>query len=85
MAGEISAIWSGRPAKNIAVDVLRTATEPVTAGQIAAAILAKEGIKATKEDVQSVQLGIQHSLKNHEGKGVEIVGEARPAGWQICP
>jgi hypothetical protein len=27
---------------------------------------------------ESVALGIQHSLKNHEGKGVQIVGEARP-------
>jgi hypothetical protein len=27
---------------------------------------------------------IQHSLKNHEGKGVEIVGEARPARWRLA-
>ena len=67
-----------------AVDVLRTATEPMTAGQIAAAILTKEGIEdASKADVQGVSLGIQHSLKNHEGKGVEIVGEARPARWRL--
>jgi hypothetical protein len=25
----------------------------------------------------------QHSLKNHEGRGVEIVGEARPARWRL--
>jgi hypothetical protein len=33
--------------------------------------------------MQSVSLGIQHSLKNHEGKGVQIVGEARPARWKL--
>ena len=66
-----------------ALDVLRTATEPMTAGQIAAAILTAEGIEAGKADVQSVSLGIQHSLKNHEGKGVQIVGEARPARWTL--
>jgi hypothetical protein len=43
-----------------------------------------EGIEdASKADVQSVSLGIQHSLKNHESKGVQIVGEARPAQWKL--
>jgi hypothetical protein len=23
------------------------------------------------------------SLKNHEGRGIEIVGEARPAKWKL--
>jgi hypothetical protein len=27
--------------------------------------------------------GIQHSLKNHEGKGAQIVGEARPARCRL--
>jgi hypothetical protein len=27
--------------------------------------------------------GIQHSLKNHKGKGVQIVGEARPGAAEI--
>jgi hypothetical protein len=52
--------------------------------ELAAAILTVEGIAdASKEDVQSVSLGIQHSLKNHEGRGVQIVGEARPARWKL--
>jgi hypothetical protein len=64
--------------------VLRTATEAMTAGEIAAAILKTEGVEdASKEDVQAVAQGIQHSLKNHEGKGVEIVGEVRPARWKL--
>ncbi|WP_256469634.1 MULTISPECIES: hypothetical protein [unclassified Bradyrhizobium] len=39
---------------------------------------------SSKEDVQGVALGIQHSLKNHEGKGVQIVGEARLARWRLA-
>jgi hypothetical protein len=55
----------------------------MTAAQIAAAILkAAEDVEdARKEDGQAVAQGMQHSLKNHEGKGVVIVGEARPARW----
>jgi hypothetical protein len=61
--------------------VLRTATGPITASET---ILKAEGIEdASKADVQSVSLGIQHSLKNHEGKGVHIVGEARPSRWKM--
>ena len=29
-------------------------------------------------------LAVQHGLKIHEGKGVEIVGEARPARWRLA-
>jgi hypothetical protein len=66
-----------------AVDVLRTATGPMTTAEIAEAILRAEGIEAAKADVQSIALAVQHGLKNHEGKGVEIVGEARPAKWRL--
>jgi hypothetical protein len=67
-----------------ALDVLRKATDPMTAMELAAAILTAEGIAdASKEDAQGVSLGIQHSLKNHEGKGVQIVGESRPARWKL--
>lgn len=66
-----------------ALDVLRTAAGPMTTAEMGAAVLAAEGIDATKEDAQAVALGIQHSLKNHEGKGVERVGEASPAKWRI--
>jgi hypothetical protein len=43
-----------------------------------AAILAAQGIEATKADAQAVALAIQPSLKNQEAKGVENAGEARP-------
>ena len=46
------------------------------------AILKTEGIDdASKADAHGIALGIEHSLKNHEGKGVEVVSEARPAKW----
>ena len=66
-----------------AVDVLRTATGPMTTAEIGATVLTAEGIEATKAAAQTVALAIQHSLKNHEGRGVEIVGEARPARWRL--
>jgi hypothetical protein len=65
-----------------AVDVLRTATGPMVASEIAAAGLTAEGIEASGADAQAIALAIHHSLKNHEGKGVEIVGDARPARWR---
>lgn len=67
-----------------ALDVLRTATEPMTTAEIAAAVLAAHGIEdASTEDAQGIALAIQHSLKNHEGEGVERVGEASPARWKL--
>jgi hypothetical protein len=55
----------------------------MTTAEIGAAILTAEGIEATKADAQTVALAIQHSLKNHEGMGVEIAGEARLARWKL--
>jgi hypothetical protein len=56
----------------------------MTGAKIAAAILKAESVEdASQEDVQIVAQGIQHSLKNLEGKGVQIVGEARPAKWRL--
>ncbi|MGY3238110.1 hypothetical protein ACVWZ4_001233 [Bradyrhizobium sp. USDA 4472] len=65
-----------------AVDVLRTAPEPITAQELAAAILAAPGVQdASKEDVQNVALGIQHSLANHDGQGGRRLARLdRPAG-----
>lgn len=54
------------------MDVLRAATEPMTALEIGAAILKAHGVEdASKEDVQTVAQGIQHTLKNREGNGVQ--------------
>jgi hypothetical protein len=68
-----------------ALDVLRTATDPMTASEIGAAVLKAHGVEgASSEDVQGIALGIQHSLKNHDGKGVQRVGEASPARWALA-
>ncbi|WP_157793757.1 MULTISPECIES: hypothetical protein [Bradyrhizobium] len=56
----------------------------MTTAELAEAILKAEGIEAAKADVQSIALAVQHGLKNHEGNGVEIVGEARPARWRLA-
>src|ERR1700694_298824 len=59
-----------------AVDVLRTATEPMTATDLAWAVLAGAGIQT--EDKKAVQIlgqGIQGSLRNHDGKGVQRTNE----------
>ncbi len=66
-----------------AVDVLRTATGPMTTAELGVSLLTAEGIEASKDEAQAIALAIQHSLKNHEGKGVEIAGESRPARWRI--
>jgi hypothetical protein len=38
---------------------------------------------ASKEDVQAVAQGMQHSLSNHEGNGIERVGERKPGRWKL--
>jgi hypothetical protein len=48
-----------------------------------ASILTKEGMETTKPDVQSLALGIQHSLKTTRAKNVQLVGKARPARWRL--
>jgi hypothetical protein len=68
-----------------ALDVLRTAEQPLTATDIAWKVLEAADVKdADKAAAQSVALGIQHSLKNHNGKGVQRVGEASPARWRLA-
>jgi hypothetical protein len=36
------------------------------------------------DDAKNVGLGMQHGLKNREGKGVEQVGDPSPARWKIA-
>jgi hypothetical protein len=65
-----------------AVDVLRTATEPLTAREIAERVLA--AAKVTKPDKAALAdlIGtINSSLRNHDGKGVARTNEGSPAQW----
>jgi hypothetical protein len=67
-----------------AVDVLRTATEPMTATDLAWAVLAAAGIQTDdKKAVQILGQGIQGSLRNHAGKGVQQVNDGVPAKWSL--
>jgi hypothetical protein len=67
-----------------AIDVLRSAEQPMTATEIADAVLAKAAI--TPDDRKSVTVlgqSIQASLQNHRGKGVEQTNDGIPTRWQL--
>jgi hypothetical protein len=67
-----------------AVDVLRTATEPMTATDIAWKMLEAAEIKnTTKTDAQVVAQGILRGLISHNGKGIQNVAEGKPAKWRL--
>lgn len=67
-----------------AVDVLRRATAPMTAKEIADAVLAAQGVvDATDKQRDDLQAGIRASLENHADKTVERVGEASPKRWRL--
>lgn len=65
-----------------AVDALRTATEPLTAREIAERALAAANIESPDKDALADLTGsILSSLRNHDGKGVRRVNEGSPAKW----
>jgi hypothetical protein len=67
-----------------AVDALRTATEPLTAREIAERVLAAANIKSPhKAAVADLTGSILASLRNHVGKGVERTNEGSPARWEL--
>jgi hypothetical protein len=67
-----------------ALDVLRKSTEPLTAREIAVAMLAAKGIAdATPKQIRDLVGGIQSSLANHAGKTVERLGEGMPKRWKV--
>jgi len=64
--------------------VLRTAEQPLTATEIAWKVLDAADVKEPdKKDAYMVAQGIQHSLSNHDGKGVRRVADTRPTRWSI--
>jgi hypothetical protein len=68
-----------------AVDALRTATEPLTAREIAERALATANIENPDKDALADLTGsILSSLRNHDGKGIQRVNEGNPARWQLC-
>src|ERR1700730_3438688 len=67
-----------------AVDVLRTATEPLTAREIAERVLEAANVaNPNKAALADLQGSILASLRNHKGKGVERTNEGSPARWAL--
>lgn len=66
-----------------AIDVLRRATEPMTAREITEALLRSRGVEPDTKAVRSLFGGIQASLRNHDGVTVERIGESMPARWML--
>lgn len=70
-------------AHRAAMEVLRDATEPLTALEITQQMLARKGVKnPDKQAVTDFSQGVSTSLKNHDGKTVQAVGH-HPARWTL--
>ena len=66
------------------LDVLRLAEQPLTSREISEALLRKVGIKEpTLKQVRDMVGAVHSSLRNHERKTVECVGDGVPARWRI--
>jgi hypothetical protein len=67
-----------------ALDAMRKAGRPMTAREVADAMLAAKGVQpAPNEPVRVLVNAVQASLQNHEGKSVARIGEGSPGRWQI--
>jgi hypothetical protein len=67
-----------------AVDVLRTAPEPLTAREIAERVLAAANVPNPGKDALVDLAGsVLASLRNHKGKGVQRSNEGSPARWRL--
>jgi hypothetical protein len=68
-----------------AVDVLGTATEPLTAREIAERVLVAAKIERPDKVAPADLIGtVLASLRNHQGKGVERANEGSPAKWRLA-
>jgi hypothetical protein len=68
-----------------AVDALRTATEPLTAREIADLVLSAANVTDPGKDAVADLTGsILASLRNHKGKGIERTNEGAPARWRLA-
>ena len=66
------------------MDVLRTATQPLTAREIAERVLTAANIKRPDKAALADLIGtVLASLRNHKGKGVQRANEGTPARWRL--
>lgn len=67
------------------LDMLRKAERPMTAREIALAMLAAKGVQnPPAADVRTLVGGVQSCLQNHNGRTVKAVGEGSPSRWSIA-
>ena len=64
-----------------AVDVLRRASSPMTAREIADALIADKAPEATRKQAIDLQAAILAALRKRDG--VTVVGEGAPARWRL--
>jgi hypothetical protein len=66
-----------------ALDVLRTADEPLTARQIAGRMIAAKGVTDVRaKAVRDLAGSVNASLQNHDGNSVMRNGDGMPAEWK---
>ena len=67
-----------------ALEVLRDAPGPMTAREIAEAMLAAKGVTdAPRRKVSNLGQGVLSSFRNHKDGPVVVVGEGLPARWKL--
>lgn len=67
-----------------ALDVLRAAPKPMTAREIAEAMLMAKGITGVpRRAVSNLGQSVMSSFHNHKDSAVIVVGEGSPARWTI--
>jgi hypothetical protein len=64
-----------------AVDVLRRATAPMTAREIADALIAGKAPEATSKQAMDLQAALLAALRKRNG--ATVVGEGTPARWRL--
>jgi len=65
--------------------ILRDAPGPLTAREISVLMLQRKGIENPRTPAIRAMFGaVNPSLRNHEGKTVERVGQGMPARWRVA-
>jgi hypothetical protein len=63
---------------------MRAAEAPLTAREISIRILQQRGVASPdRKMIRGMIKPVHLSLRNHEGKSVEVVGEGIPIKWSI--
>ena len=67
------------------MDALRAADRPLTSAQVAEAVLRKGGIaEPSALDIRNARGSVHSTLRRHQGKTVESVGDGIPVRWRIA-